>query len=229
MNIVEKIKQSHMHNKLPILILFAYCFYLDLLGLVSGFFKVYNLINELVCFISIILFGVYIIFYFRRKKFTVLPFIAVVLRCANSIFAIITLLSNYKTYSDSTYLAYMSLMCSLASLIGYCLLAYCAFCGFKKKKLLVISVIIIFIVSLFNYIYSIVSGYYVNMYAKKEDIFVILLLIFGLTNSIYPVVTKEEEYDYVTFMLNDLDYKRKEGIITEDECKKLKKEIIDSL
>lgn len=232
MNVVEKIKQSRMHNKLPILILFANCFYLDLFGLILGFLRVYDIIVGLSCFISIILFGIYIIFYFRRKKFTVMLFIAVVLRCVESVLFIIGALINYERNVDS--IGYIpSLMSNIVSLIGYCLLAYCVFCGFKKKKLLVVSLVIAFIANLINCIFNLVSGswyYSLSVPSVSKDIlFVLLVVIFGLTNSIYPVIIKEEEYDYITFMLNDLDYKLKEGVITEEECKKFKKEIIDSL
>ncbi len=232
MNVVEKIKQSRMHNKLPILILFAYCFYLDLFGLILGFLRGHDIIVGLSCFISIMLFGIYSIFYFRRKKFTVMLFIAVVLRCVESVLFIIGALINYERNVDS--IGYIpSLMSNIVSLIGYCLLIYCVFCGFKKKKQLVISLVIAFIANLINCIFNLVSGswyYSLSVPSVSKDIlFVVLVVIFGLTNSIYPVIVKEEEYDYITFMLNDLDYKLKEGVITEEECKKLKKEIIDSL
>lgn len=232
MNVVEKINQSRMHNKLPIMILFAYCFYLDLFGLISGFLRGYDIIVGLPCFISIILFGIYIIFYFRRKKFTVMLFIAVVLRCVESVLFIIGALVNYESNVDS--IGYIpSLMSNIVSLIGYCLLTYCVFCGFKKKKQLVISLVIAFIANLIICIFYLASGtgYYLLSEASvsKDILFVVLVVIFGLTNSIYPVIVKEEEYDYITFMLNDLDYKLKEGVITEEECKKFKKEIIDSL
>lgn len=95
------------------------------------------------------------------------------------------------------------------------------------------SLLIAFIANLIICIFYLASGtgYYLLSEASvsKDILFVVLVVIFGLTNSIYPVIVKEEEYDYITFMLNDLDYKLKEGVITEEECKKFKKEIIDSL
>lgn len=223
MNFVERIKQSRMHSKIPILIIFACCFFLSVFWFISFFSSAYsqNLFNYFLLFTSTTLFGIYILFFFGREKFTVLPLISVCLRILKSVYSFI----YYGRFG-------MFPLHAIANIIGYGLLVYCVSCGFEKKKLLIVSVTIVILSILICHIVA----YSLNIFYLVETIlFAILLLIFGLTNNIYPLFENKEKFknkkkdDDVAFLLEDLNYKLQEGMISEEEYKEQKKKIIESI
>lgn len=118
---------------------------------------------------------------------------------------------------------------SIVIIINYCTFAFCVFFGFSKKKLLAISGIIIFLATILGYIFAWEFG---DWGISDEDdyiLFSILLLIFGLTNNIYPLFENKKKHDDIAFLLEDLNYKLKEEMITEEEFKEQKKKIIESI
>lgn len=227
MNFVKRIKQSQMHSKTSILIIFAYCFFLDVYFFISRINSYYSkyLVVYLFRFISTTILGVYILFFFRKKNYTVLPLISVCLRIALNIYLIIYF-SRFNMREDSwnKFLIY-----SIVIIINYCTFAFCAFFGFSKKKLLAISGIIIFLATILGYIFALE---FLGWGISDEDdyiLFSILLLIFGLTNNIYPLFENKKKHDDIAFLLEDLNYKLKEEMITEEEYKEQKKKIIESI
>ena len=121
------------------------------------------------------------------------------------------------------------LIYSIANIVVYCLFILCAFFGFSKKKLLVISGIIIFLSTIIGYICAL--EFRLWGIGDEDDylLFAILLLIFGLTNNIYPIFENKKKHDDIAFLLEDLNYKLKEGMISEEEYKEQKKKIIESI
>ena len=95
--------------------------------------------------------------------------------------------------------------------------------------MLAISGIIIFLATILGYIFAWEFG---DWGISDEDdyiLFSILLLIFGLTNNIYPLFENKKKHDDIAFLLEDLNYKLKEEMITEEEFKEQKKKIIESI
>ncbi len=227
MNFVERIKQSRMHSKTSVLIIFAYCFFLDVYFLISSFNSYYTryFVVYLLCFISTTIFGVYILFFFRKKNFTVLPLISICLRLAVNVY-LISYFSRLNMREDAwnKFLIY-----SIANIIVYCLFIFCAFFGFSKKKLLVISGIVIFLSTIIGYICALEFRLWGICAEDDYLLFAILLLIFGLTNNIYPIFENKKKHDDIAFLLEDLNYKLKEGMISEEEYKEQKKKIIESI
>ncbi len=95
------------------------------------------------------------------------------------------------------------LIYSIVIIINYCTFAFCAFFGFSKKKLLAISGIIIFLATILGYIFAWEFGGWGISDEDDYILFSILLLIFGLTNNIYPLFENKKKHDDIAFLLED--------------------------
>ena len=215
MKILESIKKSRMNCKVPIFVVLCYCFLYGLGRLIIciKYRSAYTLgwlaiCNCIFSFISIIVFGIYIFLFFGMKEYTIMPIISIGLHCITDIIFIIVSYDSFR--------AKIILDCIV--IIGYCILVYCCICGFNNKKSLLIFAGITFISVLIS-----------NLMGSSGDPFSVFLLIFGLTNEIYPISKKQREYVDITFELSELKSKYEQGILTDEEYKELKRTTIEKL
>ena len=173
-----------------------------------------NIICDSFSMISIIVFGVYLVFCFGNKKFAILPLIAIGLHCIADIIWI------------SVRIPYISvpeiIFDFIVVILGYFLLIYSCVGGFNNKLFLMCFVGVILI--------SLLLSNLIGYYDLTADFFVILLFVFGLTNEVCPIRSKRrQKYLDITSELNNLKTKYELGLITEQEYKDLKKSIIEKL
>lgn len=151
------------------------------------FFKVMYIVCNSFSLISIIGFGIYLVFCFGNKKFAILPLIAIGLHCIADIIWI------------SVRIPYISvpeiIFDFIVVILGYFLLIYSCVCGFNNKLFLMCFAGVILI--------SLLLSNLIEYLDLTADFFVILLLIFGLTNEIYPISKKQQRYLDVTSELNN--------------------------
>lgn len=235
MNIFDSIKKSHINNKVVIFILWCFCFCLGLCFVVNSirrciifinyskyydycsydvFFKVMYIVCNSFSLISIIGFGIYLVFCFGNKKFAILPLISIGLHCIADMI-LISVLIPYISISEIIF-------DFIVVILGYFLLIYSCVGGFTNKLFLICFAGVILI--------SLLLSNLIGYYDLTADFFIIVLLVFGLTNEVCPIRSKRrQKYFDITSELNNLKTKYELGLITEQEYKDLKKSIIEKL